>query len=101
MHELGLMLDVVQKVFKVILEVGKLSGVVPEALEFCFAICTKGTVMAEAKLEFLRPPALGRCKKCEKEFDLVENNFSCPICGMADWDLISGREFIIKEIEVI
>jgi len=113
MHELGLMQNIVdtiqeyaygnsvKKVLKVILEVGTISGVVPEALEFCFEVCTKETVLEEAQLEIRRLPAMGRCKKCEKTFDLVGNNFSCPVCEGADWEMISGRELIIKGLEVI
>jgi hydrogenase nickel incorporation protein HypA/HybF len=113
MHELGLMQNIVDtvqeyaqknnlsKVVKVRLEVGKLSGVVPEALEFCFEVCVKQTVLEGAVLEIERVAAMGKCKACEDSFDLVDENFTCPKCGGGDWELISGREFIIKELEGI
>jgi len=113
MHELGLMQSIVdtihdhvkdnhvQKVVKVILEIGNMSGVVPEALEFCFSLCTKGTVLEEAQLEIERVAALGRCGKCGKIFDLIENEFCCPECKEGGWELVSGRELIIKGLEVI
>lgn len=113
MHELGLMQNIVdtvqgyvrennvQQVIKVILEIGKISGVVPEALEFCFSVCTKGTVLEGAQLEIQRVAALGQCKKCGKTFDLLEDDFSCPDCEGENWDLVSGRELIIKGLEVI
>ena len=113
MHELGLMQNIidtiqdyvrensVQKVSKVILEVGGISGVVPEALEFCFDVCIQETVLEGAQLEIQRVAASGRCKECGKEFDLVESNFSCPNCEGGNWDIITGRELIIKGLEVI
>ena len=112
MHELGIMQNIVDtiqdyarknnvsKVLKVILEVGRVSGVVPEALEFCFEVCTKQTFLEGATLEIERVTALGKCKTCEGSFDLLDNNFSCPRCGGGDWEFISGRELIIKRLEV-
>lgn len=113
MHEFGLMQHIVntvqdysrknnlRKVIKIRLEVGWLSGVVPESLEFCFDVCVKNTSLEGAALEIERIPATGKCKFCEDTFNLLDNNFSCPKCGGAEWELISGKEFIIKELEGI
>lgn len=113
MHELGLTKNIVdailsharqnnvQKIVRVVLEVGKISGVVPEALEFAFWVCIEGTLIEGAKLEIRQIAAIGKCKKCVKEFNLLEENFSCPICQESDWELISGKELNIKELEVI
>jgi len=113
MHELGLTKNIVdsilgharrnnaQNVVRVVLEVGKISGVVPEALEFCFWVCIKGTLIEGAQLEIRRIDAIGKCKKCIKEFNLLEDNFSCPNCQESNWELISGKELNIKELEVI
>jgi hydrogenase nickel incorporation protein HypA/HybF len=113
MHELGLMQNIVdtiqdharansvQKVMKVMLEVGKVSGVVPESLEFCFEICTKDTPLEGAELDIQSVAAVARCKGCGQEFDLVENDFSCPACEDSEWEMISGKELIIKGLEVI
>ena len=90
-----------KKVLTVILEIGKLSGVVPTALEFCFDVCVKGTLLQGAKLEIKQVNSLGLCKVCRKEFDLLENEFSCPICKEKDWEILSGKEIIIKGLEVI
>ena len=113
MHELGLMQNIVDtvqdyarknnvsKVVKVMLEVGQVSGVVPESLEFCFEVCTKQTVLEGALLEIERIDAVGKCKTCGEGFDLLTHSFSCPKCGGTDWEMISGRELIIKGLEVI
>ena len=39
------------KVSKVVLKIGKLSAVMPEAIRFCFDVCTKNTVLDGAELE--------------------------------------------------
>ncbi len=113
MHELGIMQNIVNtvqeyaeenqipRVFKVIVEVGQLSGVVPESLEFCFVLCAKGTVLEGAGLEIQRVAAIGRCKQCSEEFDLLANDFACPSCPGAAWDVVSGKELVIKGLEVV
>jgi len=113
MHELGIMQNIVAGVqqyaeqhhvtgiVKVIVEVGQISGVVPESLEFCFGVCTKDTVLEGALLEIDRVAAIGRCKKCGEEFNLLENDFACPSCAATEWEIISGRELVIKGLEVV
>jgi hydrogenase nickel incorporation protein HypA/HybF len=44
---------------------------------------------------------LGVCKGCGEKFDLVDSDFSCPICKGKNWNMMSGRELIIKELGVI
>jgi hydrogenase nickel incorporation protein HypA/HybF len=59
-HELALMDDLVAtiadeigdaRVVAVRLEVGRDAGAVPRALEFCFDVCTRGTLLEGASLE--------------------------------------------------
>jgi hydrogenase nickel incorporation protein HypA/HybF len=45
------------------------------------------------KIEILPGNAL-----CKKVFIIIKNNKKCPDCTSEDWDLLSGREFMIKEI---
>lgn len=113
MHELGIMQNIVdtiegyarqksiRKIRKVILEVGAMSGVIPDALEFSFGFCTKQTVLEGAMLEIIKIKAVGRCKSCGGNFDLLTDCFSCQNCGAADWEMISGRELMIKGLEVM
>lgn len=46
-------------------------------------------------------PAVGRCKRCGKEFSIVPTKGYCPQCGSFDKELLSGREFNIREVRVI
>ena len=59
MHELGMTRNLVaivseraagQKVLRVTLEVGRLSGMLPEAIRFCFDVCSQGTPLEDAAL---------------------------------------------------
>lgn len=108
MHELGITQNIVaivsehakgQKVSRVLLEIGKLSAIMPDAIRFCFDICSQNTVLAGATLEISEIPGLGKCRQCSAEVAL-DKPFGICKCGSLQLDLISGQELKIKEIEI-
>ncbi|ABA24204.1 Hydrogenase expression/synthesis, HypA [Trichormus variabilis ATCC 29413] len=108
MHELGITQNIVAivneyahgaKVRRVLLEIGKLSAIMPDAIKFCFDICSQGTVLEGAVLEILEIPGLAKCRQCGAEIAL-EKPFGICNCGSVHLDLITGEELKIKEIEV-
>lgn len=88
------------KVTRVRLEIGKLTAVLPEAIEFCFELCAEGTCAEGAKLEIVSIPGRARCRQCDGEFDLHQPWGQCS-CGSSDLDRLAGEELRIKEIEVM
>ncbi|MGB7444778.1 MAG: hydrogenase maturation nickel metallochaperone HypA [Coleofasciculaceae cyanobacterium] len=108
MHELGITQNIVAivqehaqgaQVQRVSLEIGKLSAIMPEAIRFCFDVCTKGTVLEGAVLEIIEIPGLASCRQCSREFPL-DQPFGICSCGSVELDLIRGQELKIKEMEV-
>lgn len=108
MHELGITQNIVAivtenakgaKVQRVLLEIGKLSAIMPDAIRFCFDICTQGTILAGAKLEIVEIPGLAKCRQCGTEIS-VDKPFGICSCGSVQLDLITGEELKIKEIEI-
>lgn len=108
MHELGITKNIVAivaehakgaKVQRVLLEIGKLSAIMPDAIRFCFDICTQSTVLEGAKLEILEIPGLAKCRQCNAEIYLDKPYGVCN-CGSVKLDLITGEELKIKEIEI-
>ncbi|AFY30658.1 hydrogenase maturation nickel metallochaperone HypA [Calothrix sp. PCC 7507] len=108
MHELGITQNIVAivtehakgaKVSRVVLEIGKLSAILPDAVQFCFDICTKNTVLETAILEIREIPGLARCRQCGAEIAL-DKPFGICNCGSVQLDLITGEELKIKEIEI-
>ncbi|MEH1777746.1 MAG: hydrogenase maturation nickel metallochaperone HypA [Nostoc sp.] len=108
MHELGITQNIVAivtenakgaKVQRVLLEIGKLSAIMPDAIRFCFDICTQGTILAGAKLEIVEIPGLAKCRQCGTEIS-VDKPFGICNCGSVQLDLIAGEELKIKEIEI-
>ncbi|NEO33379.1 MAG: hydrogenase maturation nickel metallochaperone HypA [Symploca sp. SIO3C6] len=108
MHELGITQNIVAivsehaqgaKVQRVLLEIGKLSAIMPEAIRFCFDICSQGTVLEGAVLEIIEIPGLACCRQCGAKFSLNQPFGVCS-CGSVEIDVISGQELKIKEMEV-
>ena len=108
MHELGITQNIIaiviehaqgSKVQRVVLEIGKLSAIMPDAISFCFDICTQSTVLEGAILEIIEIPGLARCRQCGAEIHL-DKPFGICSCGSVQLALISGEELKIKEIEI-
>lgn len=87
------------RVREVHLRVGELSGVVPDALFFCYDIATMGTALEGSALVVERVPVAGRCDMCG--VDAAVNGavrFVCPICGGPLGALSGGRELEISHV---
>ena len=84
MHEMSLTESVVEialeearkagasRVTRIRLEVGRLSAVVPEAMEFCFVAVASGTAAEGAELKIERVAGAGWCVDCGKTVALEE-----------------------------
>ena len=81
-------------------EIGKLSSVVPEAIEFCFEACSRDTSLEGAKLVIVRVPGMGLCLECGSETPLTELYGSCKLCGSNRVTIVTGEELRVREIEV-
>jgi len=81
-------------------EIGELSSVVPEAIEFCFEACTRDTLLEGASLNIIRVPGAGHCLGCERETPLSELYGSCRHCGGNKVKIVAGEELRVLAIEV-
>ena len=113
MHELGIVFQIVNTletvveeenlpaIDTVVLQVGQLSGVIPIYLYECWpAVADKHPFFKDTKLKIEVVQGLGKCKNCGEIFNIIDNEGYCPKCNSFEKDVISGREFIIKEILV-
>ena len=112
MHELGIAQSIVEiaeknarlqdatRVLAVTVQVGALSGVMAESLEFCFEACCKDTLLDGSELKIEKIPARARCRDCHQEYDLSNFLDNCPACDSAASDMLSGEELRIKEMEI-
>ena len=109
MHELSITRSVVgivseraqgQKVLRVTLEVGRLSGMWSEAIRFCFDLCTKGTPLEGATLQIVDVTGRGVCAACGAEPVMTMPLGRCPLCHEPSLRIVAGTELKIKEMEV-
>lgn len=109
MHELALTRSVVAlalehaggaRITRVVLEIGELSGVLADAVRFCFDVCARGTAAEGAILEVRAVPGRGRCRACGAEFPLDRPFGTCQ-CGNTDVELTAGTELRLRELEVV
>jgi hydrogenase nickel incorporation protein HypA/HybF len=112
MHEMALTESIVEiavgaakeqgaaKVKRVFVDVGALSHVEPEALQFCFAAVSAGTIAEGAELEIARVPGAGWCVDCGKSVPLTERFCACPDCGRYHVQMTAGDELRVREMDV-
>lgn len=114
MHELGIVFHVIKSVEQVCeenalrsvasvtLELGEVSGAVPQELKSCWDWAVKRTTLlpeAELRLDIL--PAVTYCSGCAQEYPTVSHGRICPRCGSEKTWLVRGSEINIKEIEAL
>jgi hydrogenase nickel incorporation protein HypA/HybF len=112
MHEMSLAESVLQivedtartqqfnRVRSVVLEIGALAAVEPEAMRFCFDAVTRGTIAQDAQLEIVETRGQGWCMDCAKTVVLHEQYALCPECGGSRVQITGGSEMRVKELEV-
>jgi len=83
------------------IRVGALSGVLPAALTFAFAIAARGTRLEHARLEVETVPISVYCQPCDAvtALDSVQI-LCCPLCGQPTGDIRTGRELELVSLEV-
>ena len=114
MHELSIALSMIEmateesnkrggaKVDAVHLKLGRLSGVVKDALLFSWEIACQGTTLEGSRLEIKEIPVVVHCENCKIDRTLEEiNNFSCPVCNEPTPEVMQGRELEVTALEII
>ena len=112
MHELGLVSHVIKtiedlceeqdlsQVSSVTLQIGEVSGIIPEYLDDCWKWSVEKTEkMKGCELKWEQLKAVTYCETCGSKYETVKYAKICPDCGSDNTYLLCGNEFIIKEIE--
>jgi hydrogenase nickel incorporation protein HypA/HybF len=108
MHELAIAEQVVAiaeaggrgaRVRRVVVRVGRLAAVMPDALRFCFDAAAADTLVEGARLDIVETPGRARCRVCENELELADAWGSCT-CGALDLEWLAGTELEVQELEV-
>ena len=112
MHEMSIAMNVVEivtdtakknkakKINLIELDVGALSGIIPDALEFCFESACKGTIAENSELKLNLIKADAECENCSNKFKTAEMVSKCPKCGEMVFQISGGRELKVRAINV-
>lgn len=111
MHELSIAMSLIDVITETLIrenadqalgvtvEVGALSGVVPEALQTAFVKAVSNTPLHNCRLSILYVPVSVRCSVCEQICQVPPDGLLCPNCGSSNIDIVRGRELDVIRIE--
>jgi len=94
----------VNRVISIQLKIGELSDLENEWIQKYFDYLSKDTIAKDAKLKIERTPVVMKCDDCEHSFEVnikEIKDIECPECAHEKCTLMSGREYYIKDMEVI
>lgn len=112
MHELSIAMSIVDiasdharkdnadRVKEIEIEVGSLSGVVVEALNFAMEAAIKNSICDNAEWKIIEIPAMAICSQTKKKYPVNDLYSQCPYCGKYGHELILGRELRVKSLLV-
>ena len=112
LHELGLTQNIIDlaiehaarenasSILSITVEIGTISGVIPEAVEFAFDVCSKGTIAEGASLEIHHIAGQGHCLDCDQHSMLDAPTPVCPQCGSLSLEITKCQEMKFTEMEI-
>ncbi len=112
MHELSIALRIVDiaeeeakkagadEVTDLEIEVGKLSGVIVDALEFAMIEAVRNSVLEKTRIDILEIDSKARCNSCHSEFEINELYDICPHCQSINLEILTGQELRVKSLKV-
>lgn len=90
-----------ERISRLFLRIGPLSGIVPDALRFAFEVAAEPTLARDAVLEIENVPVVLYCSTCEREAGAESTYaYSCPHCGRPTHDVRGGNELEITSMEI-
>ena len=80
------------------IEIGALSGVVLDALDFALEITVKDTTLRNAKINYLKITGKAECNECFCQFETNDLLAFCPKCRQANYRIVDGKQLRIKSL---
>ena len=94
----------VSKIVRIGLKIGELSDLEDEWIQRYFDYLSRGTLAENAELAIERAPIVLGCESCDCSFEISREELgkpACPECGDTKCRLVSGREYLLKNIELV
>lgn len=89
-----------EKITKIHVTAGKLSGIDPHFLEQAYLFFREDTVCEHAEMVLETEEIMARCQQCDHTFQVDGYVFVCPECDSRSVDIISGKILQVTHIEV-
>ena len=96
MHEIG----VARSMVKTVLDIGELSLVIPKYVEDIYPVVVGDAWLKDTKLVINVIPGMAECDECNELFNVIEHEGYCPNCGSFEKTILSGKDFLIREIHI-
>lgn len=112
MHELSIVMSIVDiawqqaqqahatTIDEIELDIGALSGIELEALEFAWKEGVRQTLLEHAVKRVNCIKGKAKCMDCEAEFDIRNYYDACPVCNGHFIHIIQGKELRVKSLVV-
>lgn len=112
MHELSIVMNIIDTVeekaaehhakvvHKVELEVGLLSGIEFDALDFALENAPRPVMLGQAAFVVHKIQPLSQCSDCGNEFETKEYATPCSACNSIHTTLVRGNELRIKSFDM-
>ena len=110
MHEMSIAVNIIKiaeetlaknlgkTIEKIHLEVGQLSGIVTESLEFALNVSKKDGILKNAQIVISELPGKLKCLNCGHDF-VSDEFFTCsPKCNLYKLEVLSGKDLFVKSI---
>ncbi|QSZ41970.1 hydrogenase maturation nickel metallochaperone HypA [Sulfurimonas aquatica] len=88
------------KVTKVVIKIGKMSGVEPHLLETAFETFKENGVCDGAAFIMNIQPLTIECNKCSLTTELTDIYYRCPECESLDVKVIDGEDMYLMQLEL-
>lgn len=88
------------RVTKVVVKIGVMSGVEPHLLEEAFHAFKEKTVCEEAEFVMNLQKVKIKCHDCGVESELEKNEYTCPKCESVSLDVVDGEEMYLMQLEL-
>jgi len=88
------------RVTRVVVQIGKFSGVEPHLLKTAFDTFKTHSIAADAELDMQIQDLELECQECHTTFSPQNMQFICPHCQSSSVDIIHGREMLLLSLEL-
>ncbi|MBN1595106.1 hydrogenase maturation nickel metallochaperone HypA [candidate division FCPU426 bacterium] len=80
--------------------IGRLRQVVPDYMQWAYAVLVKDTAAAGSELLVRTTPVRAKCPDCGWEGELALTFFACPVCSSAGIEIVNGLELYLENLEI-